>query len=464
MKKTLIIIKKIFAIIISFIFGLFKKDDDIKKAEVNEEKMEISQPKITSKNKNEISREEETNSNIKKDNKIYEVKDIDKLNAIKSRLYKIEYNLRKDNDINSINKIKSEFRSVKDDIEYLDKKYADKLIIISNLSDVKLQINNCKKLLKYIEKDLDSVVIKKEDTEEINIKKEPEIITPNKKEQKIEDNNQEIREIDSKKDKMLPSEKNNILSNIIVLSEIIIEKPKLEKKLLINQKTKEERKNLDEELELLENIEENIDKYQLESIEEDIEEIIDKEEKIKKQDKNKKEKKQIQEKSNNKLEIKKESKDNIEKKVVELKYNKRIDNIIQELNKAIILTYEQRINIISNRSRYKTLVMHILINNNIRTARNIFEKSRRRLKLININIQKEKLNELFIKSSIDKIRNDTLYQIESLEREIKINSEPNLELEMLLEKINQIRLNINETIDYENSNIRKLKKTKRFMK
>lgn len=234
MNKIILCIKKLFAIIISFIFSLFYDDNKIEKTTNKKEEL-IS----TTKNKKLKSirtirdDDESTKSISNKNTDIIEILfcakiDIQKLFNIQKNIIDLEYQINITTSLEDLYLLQKELEKEKNKLEHIAI-YYDKLDYnYKVIRDIKQIVSDSKKLIKDEEKNLDKKIYKEEHKKE---ESKEEIKEEQKQPEKSAEENKDILkeiELEKQEDKKIISPKLPIVELITIkeISEILTEKKK----------------------------------------------------------------------------------------------------------------------------------------------------------------------------------------------------------------------------------------------
>lgn len=474
--KILNIIKKFFALILSFLFDS-KSEKNKKKKTYKKEKSEKKEKTVQVQNYQNISNKDHE-SNIKQDKNIIYVKDdLQKIYNIINTIEKIKLKLRKTIDNTEIEKLKKEIDIIKSDLEFIESKYNKEKVDDDYIHDIKKKIEDCKILTETVEKEVNDI---KPIKEEINNKADINLdIDENETIEDIKISKDEDKKIDniekSNNDVKQNNENNKLSSKVgIVDSFKPIDNPnktakesaKAEEKQVINKSNNETKK---EKITIIDDIEniviyDNPDYIDIKVEEND--ELKEKKQNVKKE--NSKEEKQniikekpkenvkkIEEQHKEPKTIKivdlktiKQSQINLvsfKKKLKEIRKRKKIKLMSNLLNNAIKIT--GTLNLLSfMKNNNKIIESNLMINNYVRKARNIKNKLVRPLGYKKI--QKVTSQNLNTNGQVLFIMNDTLVQINKLKQELNTYDMTDSEILNILEQLNEIELRIKE--EYQN--------------
>ena len=239
MKNITNSIKKFFAIIVSFIFGIFHKSVDKNIEEQNKKGMHIDN--IKSKKKYKESRlfsEDDSNSKTMFSPKSNETeilyfakKDIQKLMVIQDYIMKLEYEIENCNDLEILEYYKNQLEQEKNNLKNITKYYEKTNLNNKIILDIKSIDKTCTDSIKKSEKGLDKKIYKLE-KEEKSPKESTEIVEKQfddnkEEEQKLED---KVQKENLKKDakKANNNTEKKILEEIVIIDTIL--KETIEKK------------------------------------------------------------------------------------------------------------------------------------------------------------------------------------------------------------------------------------------
>ena len=169
MKKLSVSIKKFFAIIISFIFGLFHKSVDKDVEEKNEKNTHTDNIRSKKKYKeNRLFSGDDSNSkNISstKNNEAeilyFAKKDIQKLMVIQDYIMKLEYEIENCNDLEILEYYKNQLEKEKNNLKKITTYYEKTDLNNNIIIDIKTIEKNCTDSIKKSEKEIDKKIYKK---------------------------------------------------------------------------------------------------------------------------------------------------------------------------------------------------------------------------------------------------------------------------------------------------------------
>lgn len=241
MKKALVSIKKFFAIIFSFIFGLFHKsvDKDLEEIKEKDTYPDNTYSKKKYKENRLFSEDESTSKNISssKNNEseilYFARKDIQKLMIIQDYIVKLESEIENCNDLETLEYYKNQLEKEKNNLKkittYYEKINLNNKIII----DIKTINATCTNLVRKCEKELDKKTDKlKQQLEEK--KQSTEIV------EKTNNDNSLVKKEDKTEEekKEISKEKKNtgrdLLEEIVIIDTIIKEEAKIKKNQKLN--------------------------------------------------------------------------------------------------------------------------------------------------------------------------------------------------------------------------------------
>lgn len=241
MKKALVSIKKFFAIIFSFIFGLFHKsvDKDLEEIKEKDTYPDNTYSKKKYKENRLFSEDESTSKNISssKNNEseilYFARKDIQKLMIIQDYIVKLESEIENCNDLETLEYYKNQLEKEKNNLKkittYYEKINLNNKIII----DIKTINATCTNLVRKCEKELDKKTDKlKQQLEEK--KQSTEIVEKTNNDDSLvekEDKTEEEKKEISKEKKNTGRE---LLEEIVIIDTIIKEEAKIKKNQKLN--------------------------------------------------------------------------------------------------------------------------------------------------------------------------------------------------------------------------------------
>lgn len=372
MKKILFSIKKFFAIIISFIFGLFHKSVD-----KNIEEKDTHTDNIRSKKKykeNRLFSEDDSNSKTMFSPKGNETeilyfakRDIQKLMVIQDYIMKLEYEIEICNDLEILEYYKNQLEQEKNNLKNITKYYEKTNLNNNIILDIKSIDKTCKDSIKKSEKGLDKKIYKLE-KEEKSPKESTEMV-----EKQFDDNKEEEQKLEDKVQKENLKEdakkaNNNIekkiLEEIVIIDTILKEtiEKKQEKQVSKKKDTPSDNKVTEEKFE----------------------------NKISPEIENKKIVKNIEKTSKNSLHIEEKpkkyklNKTNLEKNVTKLKLKRKVANvavIATILAQAKAIVGRANINQLINLNSSLVVNTLLTVNNQIRRSRSLLGRKVKKLKL-----------------------------------------------------------------------------------
>lgn len=372
MKKILFSIKKFFAIIISFIFGLFHKSVD-----KNIEEKDTHTDNIRSKKKykeNRLFSEDDSNSKTMFSPKGNETeilyfakRDIQKLMVIQDYIMKLEYEIEICNDLEILEYYKNQLEQEKNNLKNITKYYEKTNLNNNIILDIKSIDKTCTDSIKKSEKGLDKKIYKLE-KEEKSPKESTEMV-----EKQFDDNKEEEQKLEDKVQKENLKEdakkaNNNIekkiLEEIVIIDTILKEtiEKKQEKQVSKKKDTPSDNKVTEEKFE----------------------------NKISPEIENKKIVKNIEKTSKNSLHIEEKpkkyklNKTNLEKNVTKLKLKRKVANvavIATILAQAKAIVGRANINQLINLNSSLVVNTLLTVNNQIRRSRSLLGRKVKKLKL-----------------------------------------------------------------------------------
>lgn len=375
MKKLSVSIKKFFAIIISFIFGLFHKSVDKDVEEKNEKNTHTDNIRSKKKYKenrlfsDDVSNSKNISSTKNNDAEIlyFAKKDIQKLMVIQDYIMKLEYEIEICNDLEILEYYKNQLEKEKNNLKKITA-YYEKMDLNNNIIiDIKTIDKNCTDSIKKSEKEIDKKIYKlnkeKENTKESTEMVEKQFDDNKEEEQKLEDKVQKENLKEDAKTANNNTEK-KILEEIVIIDTIL--KETIEKK---QEKQVSKKKDTP-----------SSNKVTKEKFENKISPEIENKKTVKNIEKTSKSSLHIEEKPK-KYKV---NKTNLEKNVTKLKLKRKVANIaviavILAQAKAIVgrANINQLINLNSS------LVVNTLltVNNQIRRSRSLLGRKVKKLKL-----------------------------------------------------------------------------------
>ena len=363
MKKLSVSIKKIFAIIISFIFGLFHKSVDKDVEEKNEKNTHTDNIRSKKKYKeNRLFSDDGSNSkNISstKNNEAeilyFAKKDIQKLMVIQDYIMKLEYEIENCNDLEILEYYKNQLEKEKNNLKKITTYYEKTDLNNNIIIDIKTIEKNCTDSIKKSEKEIDKKIYKlnkeKENTKESTetVEKKPGNNSSDEKKQELE----------QQKEKNNTQEEKDILKKIVIIDIVISKEQKVEISQKLNKYSNKEIINKEEKKYLLNN--EN--KKTVKNIEKTSKSSLLIEEKPKKY---------------------KVNKTNLEKNVTKLKLKRKVANvavIAVILAQAKAIVGRANINQLINLNSSLVVNTLLTVNNQIRRSRSLLGRKIKKLKL-----------------------------------------------------------------------------------
>ena len=375
MKKALVSIKKFFAIIFSFIFGLFHKsvDKDLEEIKEKDTYPDNTYSKKKYKENRLFSEDESTSKNISssKNNEseilYFARKDIQKLMIIQDYIVKLESEIENCNDLETLEYYKNQLEKEKNNLKkittYYEKINLNNKIII----DIKTINATCTNLVRKCEKELDKktdklkqqLEEKKQSTEMV----EKQFDDNKEEEQKLEDKVQkENLKEDAKKANNNTEKK--ILEEIVIIDTIL--KETIEKK---QEKQVSKKKDTP-----------SSNKVTKEKFENKISPEIENKKTVKNIEKTSKSSLHIEEKPK-KYKV---NKTNLEKNVTKLKLKRKVANvavIAVILAQAKAIVGRANINQLINLNSSLVVNTLLTVNNQIRRSRSLLGRKVKKLKL-----------------------------------------------------------------------------------
>lgn len=363
MKKLSVSIKKFFAIIISFIFGLFHKSVDKDVEEKNEKNTHTDNIRSKKKYKeNRLFSDDDSNSkNISstKNNDAeilyFAKKDIQKLMVIQDYIMKLEYEIENCNDLEILEYYKNQLEKEKNNLKKITTYYENTDLNNNIIIDIKTIDKNCTDSIKKSEKEIDKKIYKLNKEKE-NTKESTETVEKKPGDNSLDEKKQEL---DQQKEKSNTQEEKDILKKIVIIDIVISKEQKVEISRKLNILSDKKIINKEEKKHLL-----NIENKKLEkSVEKTSKNSVHIEEKPKKY---------------------KVNKTNLEKNVTKLKLKRKVANVAVI---AVILAQAKaivgRANINQLISLNSSLVVNTLltVNNQIRRSRSLLGRKVKKLKL-----------------------------------------------------------------------------------
>ena len=363
MKKLSVSIKKFFAIIISFIFGLFHKSVDKDVEEKNEKNTHTDNIRSKKKYKeNRLFSDDGSNSkNISstKNNEAeilyFAKKDIQKLMVIQDYIMKLEYEIENCNDLEILEYYKNQLEKEKNNLKKITTYYEKTDLNNNIIIDIKTIEKNCTDSIKKSEKEIDKKIYKlnkeKENTKESTetVEKKPGNNSSDEKKQELE----------QQKEKNNTQEEKDILKKIVIIDIVISKEQKVEISQKLNKYSNKEIINKEEKKYLLNN--EN--KKTVKNIEKTSKSSLLIEEKPKKY---------------------KVNKTNLEKNVTKLKLKRKVANvavIAVILAQAKAIVGRANINQLINLNSSLVVNTLLTVNNQIRRSRSLLGRKIKKLKL-----------------------------------------------------------------------------------
>lgn len=366
MKKLSVSIKKFFAIIISFIFGLFHKSVDKDVEEKNEKNTHTDNIRSKKKYKeNRLFSDDDSNSkNISstKNNEAeilyFAKKDIQKLMVIQDYIMKLEYEIENCNDLEILEYYKNQLEKEKNNLKKITTYYEKTDLNNNIIIDIKTIEKNCTDSIKKSEKEIDKKIYKlnkeKENTKESTetVEKKPGNTGNNSSDEKKQ-------ELDQQKEKNNTQEEKDILKKIVIIDIVISKEQKVEISRKLNKYNDKKIINKEEKKYLLNN--EN--KKTVKNIEKTSKSSLHIEEKPKKY---------------------KVNKMNLEKNVTKLKLKRKVANvavIAVILAQAKAIVGRANINQLINLNSSLVVNTLLTVNNQIRRSRSLLGRKIKKLKL-----------------------------------------------------------------------------------
>ena len=366
MKKLSVSIKKFFAIIISFIFGLFHKSVDKDVEEKNEKNTHTDNIRSKKKYKeNRLFSGDDSNSkNISstKNNEAeilyFAKKDIQKLMVIQDYIMKLEYEIENCNDLEILEYYKNQLEKEKNNLKKITTYYEKTDLNNNIIIDIKTIEKNCTDSIKKSEKEIDKKKYKlnkeKENTKESTetVEKKPGNTGNNSSDEKKQ-------ELDQQKEKNNTQEEKDILKKIVIIDIVISKEQKVEISRKLNISSDKEIINKEEKKYLLNNENKNTVK----NIEKTSKSSLHIEEKPKKY---------------------KVNKTNLEKNVTKLKLKRKVANvavIAVILAQAKAIVGRANINQLINLNSSLVVNTLLTVNNQIRRSRSLLGRKIKKLKL-----------------------------------------------------------------------------------
>ena len=241
MKKALVSIKKFFAIIFSFIFGLFHKsvDKDLEEIKEKDTYPDNTYSKKKYKENRLFSEDESTSKNISssKNNEseilYFARKDIQKLMIIQDYIVKLESEIEICNDLETLEYYKNQLEKEKNNLKkittYYEKINLNNKIII----DIKTINATCTNLLRKCEKELDKKTDKlKQQLEEK--KQSTEIVEKTNNDDSLVEKEDKTEEEKKEISKEKKNTGRDLLEEIVIIDTIIKEEAKIKKNQKLN--------------------------------------------------------------------------------------------------------------------------------------------------------------------------------------------------------------------------------------
>lgn len=170
MKRFFIVVKKIFYIILSFLFGIFYKKEEVNFNHSNQRKENQEEAEKSKNIKEYPSNQEEQPSNNRKENQDYYLKkDLEKLYYIIQKIEQIEYQLKIQIDETYLKTVRKEIEIVKQEVNFLDKRYRKVEKKQKDIKSLTVQLDTCKRLIGSIEKRIEKLITSKKMPEQKEI-------------------------------------------------------------------------------------------------------------------------------------------------------------------------------------------------------------------------------------------------------------------------------------------------------
>lgn len=465
MKQIFIIIKKTLSVVFSFIFGIFYNKKSIDHSFSKESKDKKEKVETYKKIKEHKINQEEPSTDRKGRRDYYLEKDLETLYYTLQKIQKIEYQLKIVTDEKILETIKIEIEIIKQDLDFLDRKYSKVEESQEEIKSLITQLHTCKELIESTERKIEKINISKKSpnkkeplTSNIEIPKEERLPSRQKKEEKTD-----LKQIKEKEKRSPEVNSNHFLSTIEDCE-------KIEKS---NQITQEDPQITsiedlsDEYPEMNHNI---LDDILIKDIPEDL--VEDKEihsinNSNQKKDNKKKETSDIGENISEKRDtsISKENEKNkpkiikqvrssssvkklpvnlllLKQKISILKNHSKSGMISSSIKKALKCTVLIGTGISLKKQSSQFITQHLMINNYIRKARRINKKKVKPLKY-----RKALALESNLQEQGSYIMMDTLRQIQLLRGEIYSQYELTEEIKKMMEELNEIELEIRMNLE-----------------
>lgn len=363
MKKLSVSIKKIFAIIISFIFGLFHKSVDKDVEEKNEKNTHTDNIRSKKKYKeNRLFSDDDSNSkNISstKNNEAeilyFAKKDIQKLMVIQDYIMKLEYEIENCNDLEILEYYKNQLEKEKNNLKKITTYYEKTDLNNNIIIDIKTIDKNCTDSIKTSEKEIDKKIYKLNKEKE-NTKESTETVEKKPGDNSLDEKKQEL---DQQKEKNSTQEEKDILKKIVIIDIVISKEQKVEISRKLNISSDKKIINKEEKKYLLNN--EN--RKTVKNIEKTSKSSLCIEERPKKY---------------------KVNKTNLEKNVTKLKLKRKVANvavIAVILAQAKAIVGRANINQLINLNSSLVVNTLLTVNNQIRRSRSLLGRKVKKLKL-----------------------------------------------------------------------------------
>ncbi len=363
MKKLSVSIKKIFAIIISFIFGLFHKSVDKDVEEKNEKNTHTDNIRSKKKYKeNRLFSDDDSNSkNISstKNNEAeilyFAKKDIQKLMVIQDYIMKLEYEIENCNDLEILEYYKNQLEKEKNNLKKITTYYEKTDLNNNIIIDIKTIDKNCTDSIKKSEKEIDKKIYKLNKEKE-NTKESTETVEKKPGDNSLDEKKQEL---DQQKEKNSTQEEKDILKKIVIIDIVISKEQKVEISRKLNISSDKKIINKEEKKYLLNN--EN--RKTVKNIEKTSKSSLCIEERPKKY---------------------KVNKTNLEKNVTKLKLKRKVANvavIAVILAQAKAIVGRANINQLINLNSSLVVNTLLTVNNQIRRSRSLLGRKVKKLKL-----------------------------------------------------------------------------------
>ncbi len=464
MKQILVIIKKIISVVFSFIFGIFYNKKRINNSFPKESKDKKEKIKIQKKIKEHKINQEEPTTDRKGRQDLYLKKDLETLYYNLHKIQKIEYQLKIVTDETNLETMKEEIEIIKQDLNFLDKKYRKVDESQEEIKNLIEQLHTCKKFIMSTERKLEKISISKKNINNkesletsIEIKREEK--SRNQEESKLKIN---LKQINEKEKKSSEVNSNHFLSTIE-------DSEKIGKSNKITQKESyitpiEDLSN--EYLRMTNNI---LDDILIKDIPDDL--VEDKKvnsinDNNQKKDGKKKENSYIGENVSKKKDIfiSKENQKNkpkiikqvrsrsmkrtpvnlslLKQKISILKTHSKLIMIASPIKKALKCTGSIGTGIPLKKQSTQFITQHLMINNYIRKARRVNKRKVKSLKY-----RKVLELESNMKEQGSYIMMDTLRQIQLLRNEIYSQYELTEEIKKMIEELNEIELEVRMNLE-----------------